>query len=55
MNKFVLALLSAVVVFAAGCASSGSSMAGGGLPEIAPYDEAAVAPLPTMVPAHQLK
>lgn len=54
MNKFVLALLSAVV-FTAGCASSGATMADGGLPEIAPYDEAAVAPLPSMVPAHQLK
>lgn len=55
MNKFILALLSATVVFAAGCASTGSSMAGGGLPSIAPYDEASVAPLPSMVPAHQLK
>ncbi len=46
MNKFLLALMT--TLFLVGCASTGG---GGALPEIAPYDEAAVEPLPDMVPA----
>jgi hypothetical protein len=47
MNKFLLALMMAL--FLIGCATTGGS--GGALPEIAPYDEAPVEPLPDMVPA----
>lgn len=47
MNKFLLALMT--TLFLVGCASTGGG--GGTLPEIAPYDEAAVEPLPDMVPA----
>jgi len=46
MNKFLLALMT--TLFLVGCVSTGG---GGALPEIAPYDEAAVEPLPDMVPA----
>ncbi len=45
MTKFLLALMT--TLFLVGCATTG----GGTLPEIAPYDEAAVEPLPDMVPA----
>ena len=45
MNKFALALMT--TLFLVGCASTGSSP----LPEIAPYDEPAYEPLPSMVPA----
>lgn len=47
MNKFLLALMMAL--FLIGCATTGGS--GGGLPEIAPYDEATYEPLPDMVAA----
>jgi len=47
MNKFLLALVTAV--FLVGCASTGGSSYA--LPEIAPYDEPAHEPLPSMVPA----
>jgi len=50
MNKFVLALLTSL--FLIGCASTGGS--GGGLPEIAPYDQPTYEPLPATVPAYQL-
>jgi L-cystine uptake protein TcyP (sodium:dicarboxylate symporter family) len=56
MGKWMFALLAVLVVTISGCASSGgaSTMASaddGGLPEIMPYDEAPVEPLPDMVPA----
>lgn len=50
MNKLFFALLTAL--FLVGCASTGGT--GGNLPEIAPYDEPAVEPMPDNVPAHQL-
>ncbi len=51
MNQFVMALM-AITMVLSGCASSGGAVsAGGGLPEIAPYDEATYEPLPDMVPA----
>lgn len=46
MNKFLLALIMAL--FLVGCATTGE---GGGLPEIAPYDEVSYEPLPDMVAA----
>jgi len=49
MNKFLLALMTAL--FLVGCATAGG---GGALPEIAPYDEPTYEPLPDNVPAHQL-
>ncbi|MEI2636336.1 MAG: hypothetical protein V9E92_05730 [Methylotenera sp.] len=43
MNKSVIALMALMMLFIAGCASSGGSAAGagdnGGLPEIAAYDD----------------
>lgn len=52
MNKFLLTLMT--MLFLAGCASSGGSASvadnNGGLPEIAPYDEAVYEALPDMVP-----
>ncbi|HNV88806.1 MAG TPA: hypothetical protein PKL53_07570 [Methylotenera sp.] len=55
MNKSVIALMALMMLFIAGCASSGGSAAGagdnGGLPEIAAYDDDVVEPLPDMVPA----
>jgi hypothetical protein len=45
MNKFVIALLALMMLFIAGCASTGGASAssgasdGGGLPEIAAYDD----------------
>lgn len=50
MNKLLIALMAAL--FLAGCASTGSTSSS--LPEIAPYDEPAVTPMPDNVPAHQL-
>lgn len=47
MNKFLLALMTAL--FLVGCASMGGNS--GPLPDIAPYDEPAYEPLPSMVPA----
>jgi len=50
MGKFLLALLT--MFFIVGCASTGGSSAeGGGLPEVAAYDDEAVEPLPDMVAA----
>lgn len=49
MNQFVIALMAMMMVLS-GCASTGGA-AGGGLPEIAPYDEATYEPLPDVVPA----
>lgn len=43
MNKFLLALMTAL--FLIGCATTGGSGSGGGLPEIAPYDEPTYPPL----------
>lgn len=55
MNKLLLALMSAFVVFATGCAGTGTTMAAGpadgGLPEIAAYDEMGVSALPAHVPS----
>jgi hypothetical protein len=43
MNKFIIALLALMMLFLAGCASTGGASAGasdgGGLPEIAAYDD----------------
>jgi uncharacterized protein YceK len=52
MNQFVIALMAMMLVLS-GCASTGgaTSADNGGLPEIAPYDEATYDPLPEMVPA----
>lgn len=50
MSKLLIALMTAL--FLVGCASTGG--AGAGLPEIAPYDEPAVTPMPDNVPAHQM-
>lgn len=51
MNQFVIAIMAMMMVLS-GCASSGgTSLAvenNGGLPEIAPYDEATYEPLPDM-------
>lgn len=44
MNKLTMSLIT-VMLLLAGCASKG------GLPEIAPYDEPYVEPLPAVVPA----
>ena len=53
MNKFVIALMSVLMLFIAGCASSGGGAAmvddNGGLPELAAYDDEAYDPLPDMV------
>jgi hypothetical protein len=50
MNKFLLALMT--MLFVVGCASTGGGSAeGGGLPEIAAYDDEAVEALPDMVAA----
>jgi len=50
MSRFLLALMT--MFFVVGCASTGSSSAeGGGLPEIAAYDDEAVETLPDMVAA----
>lgn len=45
MNKFLLAFMMAL--FLTGCATTGEG--GGGLAEIAPYDELTYEPLPDMV------
>ena len=51
MNQFAMTLMAALL-FLSGCAATGgAASAGGGLPEIAPYDEATYEPLPNMVPA----
>jgi|APFre7841882724_1041349.scaffolds.fasta_scaffold210920_2 hypothetical protein len=55
MNKLVIALVTLMMLFMAGCASSGGASAGasddGGLPEIAAYDDEAVEDLPDTVAA----
>jgi hypothetical protein len=54
MGKWMFALLALLVVAVSGCASAGNksaSSSGSSLPEIMPYDEAAVEPLPDFVPA----
>ncbi|MGB7814730.1 MAG: hypothetical protein WBL28_00095 [Methylotenera sp.] len=55
MNRLVITLMALMMLFIAGCASSGGASAGagdnGGLPEIAAYDDEAVEPLPDMVAA----
>jgi hypothetical protein len=49
MNKLVIALMAMMMLFMVGCASSGGASAGasdgGGLPEIAAYDDEAIPPL----------
>lgn len=54
MQKWMLALMAFLVLVVTGCASSGGTAAandGGGLPEIAAYDDEAFEPLPEMVAA----
>ena len=60
MNKLTMILVAMLALFAVGCASGGGgamsdamhdTMHDGGLPEIAPYDEVAVEPMPAFVPA----
>jgi hypothetical protein len=57
MNKFIIALIAVMMLFISGCASTGGASAssgasdGGGLPEIAAYDDEAVEDLPDMVAA----
>lgn len=52
MNQFAIALAAMLLVLS-GCASTGGSASAdnGGLPEIAPYDEATYEPLPDVVAA----
>lgn len=55
MQKWMLALMAFLVLVVTGCASSGGTTAaandGGGLPEIAAYDDEAFELLPDMVAA----
>jgi hypothetical protein len=56
MQKWMLALMVFFVLIVSGCASSGGAASasandGGGLPEIAAYDDEAFDPLPDMVAA----
>lgn len=55
MNKLAIALMAMMMLFMVGCASSGGASAGasdgGGLPEIAAYDDEAVELLPDTVAA----
>ncbi len=57
MNKFLLALVAVMMLFVAGCASTGSTSSapaassGDNLPEIAAYDDEPFDPLPDNVPA----
>lgn len=55
MNRLVMALMAMLMLFVAGCASSGGASSGAidnsGLPEIAAYDDEPVEPLPDFVPA----
>jgi uncharacterized protein YceK len=58
MQKWMLALMVLLVSIVSGCASSGGATSasagandGGGLPEIAAYDDEAFEPLPDMVSA----
>lgn len=55
MNKLEMTLMALMMLLMAGCASSGGMSSGAtmssDLPEIAPYDEIAVEPMPAFVPA----
>ncbi|HQN64735.1 MAG TPA: hypothetical protein PLR90_07280 [Methylophilus sp.] len=54
MNKFLLALVTVMMLFLVGCASSGGAApasSGSDLPEIAAYDDEPFDPLPDNVPA----
>jgi hypothetical protein len=55
MGKWIFALLALIIVAVSGCASAGgksaSSTSNASLPDIMPYDEVAVDPLPDFVPA----
>jgi uncharacterized lipoprotein YmbA len=51
MRKWLFAVFALTAVLMVGCASQQTTASSGGLPEIAPYDDAAYDALPDMVAA----